>query len=70
MSAANPPGKPPGKAGKPGTPKPFLGDDDLSEIDAWVAGYRDLWEARLGKFAEELERRRKAQATKRKERIS
>jgi hypothetical protein len=42
MTMATPPGKPPGKAGKPGAPKPFLGDDDLSEIDAWVETFDAL----------------------------
>jgi len=57
---------------RPDGPKRFysLRAEPFHEIDAWVAGYRDLWEARLGKFAEELERRRKARATKRKERTS
>ncbi len=57
---------------RPDGPKRFysLRPEPFHELDAWVAGYRDLWEARLGKFAEELERRRKAQETKRKERIS
>src|SRR5713101_4315334 len=52
---------------RPDGPKRFysLRPEPFHEIDAWVAGYRDLWEARLGKFAEELERRRKARATKR-----
>src|SRR5258707_9004125 len=55
---------------RPEGPKRFysLRPEPFHEIDAWVAGYRDLWEARLGKFAEALERRRKARATKRKER--
>src|SRR6185369_1704764 len=34
--------KPPGKPGKVGTPKPFLGDDDLSELDAWVETFDAL----------------------------
>ena len=34
--------KPPGKPGKGGSPKPFLGDDDLSELDAWVETFDAL----------------------------
>ena len=33
--------KPPSKPGK-GPAKPFLGDDDLSEIDAWVETFDAL----------------------------
>jgi hypothetical protein len=40
--SGQPPGKPPSKGGKPGAPKPFLGDDDLSEIDAWVETFDAL----------------------------
>jgi DNA-binding transcriptional ArsR family regulator len=32
-------------------PEPF------EALDAWVAPYRDLWEARLGRFGDALERR-------------
>ena len=42
-------------------PEPFR------ELDAWVTRYRSLWEARLDKFAEELERRQKARKAPRKE---
>jgi DNA-binding transcriptional ArsR family regulator len=42
-------------------PEPFR------ELDAWVTRYRNLWEARLDRFAAELERRQKARTTKRKE---
>ena len=42
MTTTPPPSKPSGKAGKPGSPKPFLGDDDLSEIDAWVETFDAL----------------------------
>ena len=42
-------------------PEPFR------ELDTWVARYRSLWEARLDKFGDELERRQKARAAKRKE---
>lgn len=42
-------------------PEPFR------DLDTWVARYRSLWEARLDKFGQELERRQKARAAKRKE---
>src|SRR6202166_1065477 len=40
-------------------PEPFR------ELDAWVANYRTLWEARLDKFSEALRRKQKASPTKR-----
>jgi len=43
-------------------PEPFR------ELDAWVSGYRALWEARLDRFGEALRRRRKRGAQRRKER--
>ena len=43
-------------------PEPF------QELDAWVAQYRRLWEARLERFAAALERKQKAR--KRKENAS
>jgi DNA-binding transcriptional ArsR family regulator len=39
-------------------PEPFR------ELDAWIAKYRSLWEARLDRFAVELERRKQARASK------
>jgi DNA-binding transcriptional ArsR family regulator len=42
-------------------PEPFR------ELDAWVSGYRNLWEARLDKLGEALERKQKARAAKAKE---
>ncbi len=42
-------------------PEPFR------ELDAWVKGYRSLWEARLDRFAEALDRKQKARTQKRKE---
>ncbi len=39
-------------------PEPFL------ELDAWVSGYRRLWEARLDRFGEALSRRQGEQTTK------
>jgi len=38
-------------------PEPFR------EIDAWLAGYRQLWEGRLERFGAALERRRRDGAT-------
>jgi DNA-binding transcriptional ArsR family regulator len=37
-------------------PEPFR------ELDDWLMGYREMWEARLDRFAEELDRRRKTRA--------
>ncbi|MDQ6709024.1 MAG: metalloregulator ArsR/SmtB family transcription factor [Candidatus Dormibacteraeota bacterium] len=34
-------------------PEPFL------ELDEWMQGYRGMWEARLGRFTAELDRRGK-----------
>jgi DNA-binding transcriptional ArsR family regulator len=42
-------------------PEPFR------ELDLWVTRYRILWEARLDKFAQELERRQRARAARKKE---
>jgi DNA-binding transcriptional ArsR family regulator len=44
--------------------------EPFRELDAWVSRYRSLWEARLDRFAEELERKKNARAGKRKERSS
>jgi DNA-binding transcriptional ArsR family regulator len=41
--------------------------EPFRELDAWVTNYRDLWEKRLDKFAEALERKQRARATKREE---
>jgi DNA-binding transcriptional ArsR family regulator len=43
-------------------PEPFR------ELDAWLAGYRQLWEARLDRFGAALEERRKNRGATRKER--
>jgi len=43
-------------------PEPFR------ELDAWVGRYRNLWEARLDRFAEALDRKQKARAARRRER--
>jgi len=45
-------------------PEPFR------ELDEWVSRYRSLWEARLDRFAAELNRRKKARTLKGKERRS
>lgn len=42
-------------------PEPFRA------LDVWVTRYRILWEARLDKFAQELDRRQKARAARNKE---
>ncbi|MCE9572706.1 MAG: metalloregulator ArsR/SmtB family transcription factor [Deltaproteobacteria bacterium] len=39
-------------------PEPFR------ELDAWITQYRRLWEARLDRFAEELDRRQHARKRK------
>jgi DNA-binding transcriptional ArsR family regulator len=39
-------------------PQPF------QELDAWVAGYRRLWEARLDRFARALEQRQRGRAAR------
>ena len=39
--------------------------EPFRELDAWVASYRSLWEARLDRFAEALDRK-KASAAMRK----
>jgi DNA-binding transcriptional ArsR family regulator len=40
-------------------PEPFR------ELDAWLAGYRTLWEARLDRFAEALARKQKGASARR-----
>ena len=42
-------------------PEPFR------ELDAWLAGYRRLWEARLDRFGAALEERRKKPGATKKE---
>jgi DNA-binding transcriptional ArsR family regulator len=42
-------------------PEPFR------ELDAWLAGYRRLWEARLDRFGTALEERRKERGAAKKE---
>jgi DNA-binding transcriptional ArsR family regulator len=45
-------------------PEPFR------ELDAWVSGYRSLWEGRLDRFGAQLERKKKARAGGRKQKSS
>jgi len=45
-------------------PEPFR------ELDDWTRRYRDLWEARLDRFAAELDRRKKARSRDRGRRAS
>lgn len=42
-------------------PEPFR------ELDAWLAGYRQLWEDRLDRFGAALEARRKSRQARKKE---
>ncbi len=42
-------------------PEPFR------ELDAWLAGYRRLWETRLDRFGAALEQRRKTRSAAKKE---
>lgn len=39
-----------------------LRPERFRELDEWMSRYRDLWEARLDRFATELERRKRARA--------
>ena len=38
--------------------------EPFRELDDWISGYRRLWEGRLDRLAEELERRKKARANR------
>ena len=38
--------------------------EPFRELDAWISPYRSLWEARLDRLGAELERRKKAGATR------
>jgi hypothetical protein len=42
--------------------------EPFDELDAWLVGFKKLWEARLDRFAVELERRKKARKDKSGER--
>jgi len=44
-------------------PEPF------HELDAWIQGYRRLWEARLDRFGDALRQGQKRRAARRKERV-
>jgi len=44
-------------------PEPFR------KIDEWLAGYRSFWEARLDKFGEALDQKRRAHRSKHKETV-
>jgi DNA-binding transcriptional ArsR family regulator len=41
--------------------------EPFRELDAWLAGYRQLWEARLDRFGAALEQRRKNRGATKKE---
>jgi DNA-binding transcriptional ArsR family regulator len=41
--------------------------EPFRELDAWVTGYRSLWEARLDRFGEALRKRQKRARAGRKE---
>ncbi|MGA7538690.1 MAG: metalloregulator ArsR/SmtB family transcription factor [Steroidobacteraceae bacterium] len=43
-------------------PEPFR------ELEAWLAGYRSLWERRLDRFAEALEQRKSSRGPRRRSR--
>jgi DNA-binding transcriptional ArsR family regulator len=47
-----------------------LSPGPFREIDAWIAQYRKLWEARLDRFAVALEQKKKARAARKKETAS
>lgn len=44
--------------------------EPFRELDDWVARYRSLWEARLDRFADVLERKKKARTAARREKPS
>jgi DNA-binding transcriptional ArsR family regulator len=44
--------------------------EPFRELDEWVARYRSLWEARLDRLADVLERKKKARSAARKEKPS
>jgi DNA-binding transcriptional ArsR family regulator len=54
---------------RPEGPKRFysLRPEPFVELDAWVAKYRSLWEARLDRFAAALARKQRARGAKHKE---
>jgi DNA-binding transcriptional ArsR family regulator len=51
-----------------GSQRPYsLRPEPFRELDAWVSGYRGLWQARLDRFAEALAKKQRARARRRKE---
>jgi DNA-binding transcriptional ArsR family regulator len=54
---------------RPAGPKRLysLRPEPFRELDAWLTQYRGLWEARLDKLGEALDRKQKARAASRKE---
>jgi DNA-binding transcriptional ArsR family regulator len=54
---------------RPDGPQRFysLRPEPFRELDAWVAKYRSLWEARLDRFGAALARKQKARAEKHSE---
>ena len=54
---------------RPEGPQRFysLRAEPFRELDAWVARYRGLWEARFDRFAAALERKQNARVAKHKE---
>jgi DNA-binding transcriptional ArsR family regulator len=44
-----------------------LRPERFRQLDDWLSGYRQLWEARLDRFAVALQKKKKARALKRKE---
>ena len=54
---------------RPAGPKRLysLRPEPFRELDAWLTQYRGLWEARLDRLGEALDRKQKARAASRKE---
>lgn len=50
---------------RPDGPKRFysLCPEPFRELDTWITRYRSLWQGRLDRFGQELERRQKARTT-------
>jgi DNA-binding transcriptional ArsR family regulator len=44
-----------------------LRPDPFRELDDWVMGYRQMWQARLDRFANELDRRQRKRDNKKEE---
>jgi DNA-binding transcriptional ArsR family regulator len=57
---------------RPEGPQRFysLRPEPFQEIDAWLGGYRRLWEARLDRFGAALTRKQRARAAARKGRAT